>query len=168
MGCEKCRLWGKLQFMGVGVAMKILFADQPPLPGSTDATVGAAAGAEAPLSLTRNEVVALVNLLHRVAMSVAAVGVLRDVEAATKLQRWAVSVGVPSPIARWLIGVDERRWGVGSGLVVRIAAAAALTLGALVVAALVLFSRRAGKPNVLPGVSRNVSSSGDVERRLTR
>jgi hypothetical protein len=146
VGCEKCRLWGKLQFMGLGVAMKVLFADAPHPAGAPSAPSAGGAGDATPLSLTRNEVVALVNLLHRVAMSVAAVGVLRDVEAATKLQRWAVSVGVPSPLARWLIGVDERRWGVGSGLVARLALAAGATVVALVVAAALLCRRRGRDP----------------------
>lgn len=26
VGCEKCRLWGKLQVLGLGTALKILFA----------------------------------------------------------------------------------------------------------------------------------------------
>lgn len=25
VGCEKCRLWGKLQILGLGTALKILF-----------------------------------------------------------------------------------------------------------------------------------------------
>jgi ERO1-like protein alpha len=27
VGCEKCRLWGKLQVLGLGTALKILFSD---------------------------------------------------------------------------------------------------------------------------------------------
>lgn len=26
VGCEKCRLWGKLQVLGLGTALKILFS----------------------------------------------------------------------------------------------------------------------------------------------
>ncbi|GAB2257521.1 hypothetical protein Droror1_Dr00023580 [Drosera rotundifolia] len=26
VGCEKCRLWGKLQILGLGTALKILFS----------------------------------------------------------------------------------------------------------------------------------------------
>lgn len=26
VGCEKCRLWGKLQVLGMGTALKILFS----------------------------------------------------------------------------------------------------------------------------------------------
>ncbi|XP_073280766.1 endoplasmic reticulum oxidoreductin-1-like [Primulina huaijiensis] len=55
VGCEKCRLWGKLQVLGLGTALKILF--------SVD-------GKNQPLQLQRNEVIALVNLLHRLSESV--------------------------------------------------------------------------------------------------
>ena len=51
VGCEKCRLWGKLQTAGLGVALKVLFG-----------------GAE---QLRRNEVIALVNTLHRLSESIA-------------------------------------------------------------------------------------------------
>ncbi|XP_057549961.1 endoplasmic reticulum oxidoreductin-1 [Amaranthus tricolor] len=56
VGCEKCRLWGKLQVLGLGTALKILF--------SVDG------GNHLPLQLQRNEVIALVNLLHRLSESV--------------------------------------------------------------------------------------------------
>lgn len=29
VGCDKCRLWGKLQTHGMGTALKILFSDLP-------------------------------------------------------------------------------------------------------------------------------------------
>ncbi|XP_012071512.1 endoplasmic reticulum oxidoreductin-1 isoform X2 [Jatropha curcas] len=58
VGCEKCRLWGKLQILGLGTALKILFSvnGQEHL-GQT-------------LQLQRNEVIALINLLHRLSESV--------------------------------------------------------------------------------------------------
>jgi hypothetical protein len=71
IGCEKCRLWGKLQFLGLGTAMKVMFASE--------------AGLQR-LRLSRNEAVAFVNVLHRLSMSVAAVGVFRELEAERKLQ----------------------------------------------------------------------------------
>jgi hypothetical protein len=70
VGCEKCRLWGKLQFLGLGTAMKLLFSDGQP-------------SEEPPLS--RNELVALVNVLHRLSMSLSAIGVFRELEARRKL-----------------------------------------------------------------------------------
>jgi ERO1-like protein alpha len=57
VGCEKCRLWGKLQVLGLGTALKILFSvDGPNRPHQ-------------PLQLQRNEVIALMNLLNRLSES---------------------------------------------------------------------------------------------------
>jgi len=53
--CERCRLWGKLQVLGLGTALKILLME------GDDAGVGV---------LQRNEVVALVNTLGQLAKSV--------------------------------------------------------------------------------------------------
>lgn len=51
VGCEKCRLWGKLQFVGLGTALRILFEDDLP-------------------QLERNEMIALINLLYKLSTSV--------------------------------------------------------------------------------------------------
>ena len=64
VGCEKCRLWGKLQLLGVATALKVLVAD---------AEAGVVEGGgppRPPLTLERNEAVALVNLFDRLARSV--------------------------------------------------------------------------------------------------
>lgn len=58
VGCEKCRLWGKLQVLGLGTALKILFSVE-----------GQNHSAQS-LQLQRNEVIALVNLLNRLSESV--------------------------------------------------------------------------------------------------
>ncbi|XP_010537663.1 PREDICTED: endoplasmic reticulum oxidoreductin-1 [Tarenaya hassleriana] len=58
VGCEKCRLWGKLQVQGLGTALKILFSVNNQHMG------------EHILQLQRNEVIALVNLLNRLSESV--------------------------------------------------------------------------------------------------
>ncbi|KAL9383118.1 hypothetical protein Peur_023441 [Populus x canadensis] len=58
VGCEKCRLWGKLQVLGLGTALKILFSvDGQNQPSES-------------LQLQRNEVIALVNLLSRLSESI--------------------------------------------------------------------------------------------------
>ncbi|XP_074311238.1 endoplasmic reticulum oxidoreductin-1 [Silene latifolia] len=57
VGCEKCRLWGKLQVLGLGTALKTLFSVE----GDNDSNH---------LQLQRNEVIALVNLLNRLSESV--------------------------------------------------------------------------------------------------
>uniref|UniRef100_A0A2P2IPH7 Endoplasmic reticulum oxidoreductin-1-like isoform X2 n=1 Tax=Rhizophora mucronata TaxID=61149 RepID=A0A2P2IPH7_RHIMU len=59
VGCEKCRLWGKLQILGLGTALKILFSGD-----NSHEQVGQN------LQLQRNEVIALVNLLNRLSESV--------------------------------------------------------------------------------------------------
>ena len=77
VGCPRCQLWGKLQFLGLGTAMKVLFA------GAEARELG---GARAPaaLHLSRNEVVALVNVFHRLSISVEAVGFMRGLEGAAR------------------------------------------------------------------------------------
>ena len=64
VGCDKCRLWGKLQTVGYGTALKVLFeydelknGENPPL--------------------RRTELVALVNTLDRVSSSLIALGKMR-------------------------------------------------------------------------------------------
>ncbi|KAK1389199.1 Endoplasmic reticulum oxidoreductin-1 like [Heracleum sosnowskyi] len=58
VGCEKCRLWGKLQVLGLGTALNILFS------------VNSQNDPAQRLQLHRNEVIALVNLLNRLSESI--------------------------------------------------------------------------------------------------
>lgn len=61
---------------------------------SSSSAVSTASGEPVPdVRLTRNEVVALVNVLHRVSISVAAVGVMRDLDAQRKLHAIALKAG---------------------------------------------------------------------------
>lgn len=57
VGCEKCRLWGKLQVHGLGTALKILFSVN-------------GHNSDQSLQFQRNEVIALVNLLNRLSESI--------------------------------------------------------------------------------------------------
>jgi hypothetical protein len=66
VGCSKCRLWGKLQVQGLGVALRILFANE----------------AAHQLTLTRTEVIALVQTFFRFSASVAHVSRLSEQAAA--------------------------------------------------------------------------------------
>lgn len=76
VGCDKCRLWGKLQVTGIGTALKILFAlDDTDL----DPRVN-------PDLLQRSEVVALFNTLHRISESLASVDDFRKEYAATQTE----------------------------------------------------------------------------------
>jgi hypothetical protein len=60
MGCERCKVWGKLQVTGIGTALKILFTPTEDL------------------RLTRQEVVALVNAFGRVSTSLMELEEFRD------------------------------------------------------------------------------------------
>lgn len=61
IGCDKCRLWGKLQTAGYGAALKVLFEFDETKDGENP-------------PLRRTELVALVNTLGRVSNSLSAVG----------------------------------------------------------------------------------------------
>eukprot|EP01018_Ginkgo_biloba_P033593 Gb_20370 [translate_table: standard] len=58
VGCEKCRLWGKLQILGLATALKILFSVD-----SNDYL-------KQSLQLERNEVIALINLVNQLSESI--------------------------------------------------------------------------------------------------
>lgn len=64
--CEKCRVWSKVQFRGLLAAMKVFLAPD--------------------LSLTREEVVALVNTLRQLSESVKWNKLVREVDLAPPLQ----------------------------------------------------------------------------------
>ncbi|CED82463.1 Endoplasmic reticulum membrane-associated oxidoreductin involved in disulfide bond formation [Phaffia rhodozyma] len=74
VGCDKCRLWGKLQVAGVGTALKILFELDE---SSLDPAVN-------PNLLSRSEIVALMNTLHRFSESLQAVETFRQMYAKEK------------------------------------------------------------------------------------
>ncbi|KAF9904057.1 hypothetical protein BX616_001408 [Lobosporangium transversale] len=62
VGCEKCRLWGKIQTTGLGTALKILFSyDDASLKRSADNI------------LSRSEIVALINTFNRFSESISAI-----------------------------------------------------------------------------------------------
>lgn len=65
VGCDKCRLWGKLQTVGFGTALKILFEYDENLNGENP-------------PLRRTELVALVNTLDRVSSSLTSLTKMRD------------------------------------------------------------------------------------------
>ncbi|XP_060708688.1 ERO1-like protein beta [Hemiscyllium ocellatum] len=63
VGCDKCRLWGKLQIQGLGAALKILFSEREikNLPERSPSSG---------FQLTRQEVVALLNAFGRLSTSI--------------------------------------------------------------------------------------------------
>lgn len=68
VGCDKCRLWGKVQFTGMGTALKILFSGKDQAPGSTISNHNHSSGL--PFQLTRGEIVALFNAFGRLSQSI--------------------------------------------------------------------------------------------------
>ncbi len=71
VGCDKCRLWGKLQTVGYGTALKVLFEYDENKNGENP-------------PLRRTELVALVNTLDRISNSLTAIGRFRAMVAARK------------------------------------------------------------------------------------
>ncbi|RUS18101.1 hypothetical protein BC937DRAFT_89148 [Endogone sp. FLAS-F59071] len=68
VGCEKCRLWGKLQTSGLGTALKVLFSyEDEYLNPKTN-----------PSLLQRTEIVAFFNTLNRFSESIRAIGRFRE------------------------------------------------------------------------------------------
>lgn len=72
--CEKCRLWGKLQILGFGTAIKILLTPDEDLSVISSPSGGveeALARQQCSKILNRQEVIALVNTLNQLSNSVA-------------------------------------------------------------------------------------------------
>ena len=110
VGCDKCRLWGKIQTTGLGTAMKVLFElDERNLeygfPGRTWAHMYSFFFPSPRLNanlLQRSEVVALINTLHRFSESLHAVDVFRGLwretsaeESAKLIQEAEKAVRIP-------------------------------------------------------------------------
>lgn len=72
VGCDKCRLWGKIQTNGFGTALKVLFEFG-----------NGHAGEEKPL-LRRTEMVALINTLDKISAALKALETFRDMVAAER------------------------------------------------------------------------------------
>jgi len=62
LGCERCKVWGKLQVTGVGTALKVLFTSMKDL------------------ELTKHEIVALFNALGRHSTSISELEAFREAE----------------------------------------------------------------------------------------
>ncbi|CAI2724545.1 unnamed protein product [Schistosoma spindalis] len=68
IGCEKCRLWGKLQTQGMGTALKILFSDTVRKGNPLDQS----STAEPNFQLRRTEIISLFNAFGRLSTSIGA------------------------------------------------------------------------------------------------
>ncbi|KAL0076040.1 endoplasmic reticulum Oxidoreductin 1-domain-containing protein [Phycomyces blakesleeanus] len=87
VGCEKCRLWGKIQTTGLGTALKVLFSyeDNQLNPKRT------------PQLLQRSEIVAMFNTLNRLSESLRAIQRFRkmyldQVEEAEKVRKCVIKI----------------------------------------------------------------------------
>nr|CAG4640721.1 EOG090X03A4 [Eulimnadia texana] len=81
VGCEKCKLWGKLQTQGLGTALKILFSgtfDQPD-PTAFDWK----SMQRTRFQLSRNEIVALLNAFGRLSHSIYSLESFRQMTSVT-------------------------------------------------------------------------------------
>lgn len=65
VGCEKCRLWGKLQTQGMGTALKILFSGDLHFDLESSTFVMVNGAKKQPFRLRRTEIVALFNAFGR-------------------------------------------------------------------------------------------------------
>ncbi|CAM9859083.1 unnamed protein product [Pylaiella littoralis] len=110
VGCEKCKLWGKLETLGLGTALKInLFTSGEE--GKKDLA-----------SLSRNELIALVNTAAQLAKSVGSVPDWRWLEVKQKGTQVANRVGLFAILglamamgATYLLGRRAAGGGVGGG-----------------------------------------------------
>merc|ERR1739844_516628 len=66
LGCERCKVWGKLQVTGIGTALKVLFT---PLDN---------------LELTKHEIVALFNAFGRHSTSISELEEFKEAETLTE------------------------------------------------------------------------------------
>ncbi|XP_063614674.1 ero1-like protein isoform X1 [Penaeus indicus] len=70
VGCDKCRLWGKLQVTGLGTALKILFSGNLDPQGNQNLDLPAVRHTK--FQLSRIEIVALINAFGRLSSSIMA------------------------------------------------------------------------------------------------
>lgn len=68
VGCDKCRLWGKLQVTGLGTALKVLFSGNYDQPLNQQLTLSAIR--QTKFQLSREEIVALFNAFGRLSSSI--------------------------------------------------------------------------------------------------
>lgn len=84
VGCDKCRLWGKIQTKALGTALKILFSGKSfELDKRINATDKSA------FQLTRNEIVSLFNGFARLSNSIAHLDNFRETLKQTRQQTTA-------------------------------------------------------------------------------
>jgi hypothetical protein len=93
VGCDKCRLWGKLQVNGYGTALKVLFEYDETKNGENP-------------TLHRTELVALINTLGRISHSLAAARSMKRALVTGNIHMFPVH-GVSSPNHQWSAHGDK-------------------------------------------------------------
>lgn len=96
VSCEKCRLWGKLQILGIGTTIKILLSRREDINRSG--------------FMTRQEVVALMNVLHQVGRSVHFAAHAVDYEFQQKIRYASQKLGFSSTIVAFLLMLSYYWW----------------------------------------------------------
>ncbi|XP_068081523.1 ero1-like protein isoform X2 [Anabrus simplex] len=76
VGCEKCKLWGKLQIHGLGTALKILFSGK--FDGLNPSGTDLRHLAKSQFQLDRNEIVAFINAFGRLSTSIFELEMFRE------------------------------------------------------------------------------------------
>ena len=71
VGCDKCKLWGKVQTRALGTALKILFSDK-------QLDVKLEKNSKTSFQLSRVEIVALINGFARISTSIAEIEEFRE------------------------------------------------------------------------------------------
>ncbi|KAL1975182.1 hypothetical protein VTN31DRAFT_3574 [Thermomyces dupontii] len=85
VGCDKCRLWGKLQVNGYGTALKVLFEYDENKDGENP-------------PLRRTELVALINTYARISNSIAAIRSFRQAVESGHEDRIVIHPAISSPL----------------------------------------------------------------------
>lgn len=85
VSCEKCKVWGKLQILGLGTAVKILLSREMDLEGNKK-------------FLNRQEVIALINTLNQLASSVDFASRAVDLELNEKIASFKSTVLIVSAV----------------------------------------------------------------------
>jgi len=81
--CEKCRVWGKLQILGLGTSIKILLSPEEEISSGK-------------IDLNRQEIISLLNTLHQLATSIEFAAIAGDYEIQQKLNEMNKNITVIS------------------------------------------------------------------------
>lgn len=99
VSCEKCRVWGKLEILGLGTAIKILLTPEKEMH-------------ELPLHhfLSRQEVVALINTLNQFAKSIHFASHAMEMEFGEKIEQMQATALQLTAVPLLVLGVGLLVW----------------------------------------------------------